>query len=78
MKSDLIQYRTLVQFLNISNDSDDVLKSNLITDEHVYVNVKKARKNIKKLLSQLRQKNLRIITAKIEPVLLEEDFLEGE
>jgi hypothetical protein len=78
MKSDLIQYRTLVQFLNISNDSDDVLKSNLITDEHVYVNVKKARKNIKKLLSQLRRKNLRIITAKIEPVLLEEDFLEGE
>lgn len=78
MKSDLIQYRTLVQFLNISNDSDDVLKSNLITDEHVYVNVKKARKNIKRLLSQLRQKNLRIITAKIEPVLLEEDFLEGE
>lgn len=78
MKSDLIQYRTLVQFLNISNDSDDVLKSDLITDEHVYVNVKKARKNIKKLLSQLRRKNLRIITAKIEPVLLEEDFLEGE
>lgn len=78
MKSDLIQYRTLVQFLNISNDSDDVLKSNLITDEHVYVNIKKARKNIKKLLSQLRRKNLRIITAKIEPVLLEEDFLEGE
>lgn len=78
MKSDLIQYRTLVQFLNISNDSDDVLKSNLITDEHVYVNVKKARKNIKRLLSQLRRKNLRIITAKIEPVLLEEDFLEGE
>lgn len=78
MKSDLIQYRTLVQFLNISNDSDDVLKSSLITDEHVYVNVKKARKNIKRLLSQLRRKNLRIITAKIEPVLLEEDFLEGE
>lgn len=78
MKSDLIQYRTLVQFLNISNDSDNVLNSNLITDEHVYVNVKKARKNIKRLLSQLRQKNLRIITAKIEPVLLEEDFLEGE
>lgn len=78
MKSDLIQYRTLVQFLNISNDSDNVLKSNLITDEHVYVNIKKARKNIKRLLSQLRRKNLRIITAKIEPVLLEEDFLEGE
>lgn len=78
MKSDLIQYRTLIQFLNVSNDSDDVLKSNLITDEHIYVNVKKARKNIKRLLSQLRRKNLRIVTAKIEPVLLEEDFLEGE
>lgn len=72
--TNLIQYRVFIQYFSPNTNNQESLP-NLVSNEKIFIKYKKAKKYMLKSLNDLSNSNIDIYKAIIEPVMLEENFL---